>query len=181
MEYIAGLNTQTISFLFSLGFGLIIGILYDLVRTIRLIITPSKIVLYITDFLFILFAALATFLFCLTVTNGEVRWYILFGEIIGFFVYYFTFGVLAVRLTARIVRFVRKLFLKIIHIVFTPFRRLFAFLRQIFTHFVEKIQKKSKKTVKKSKFHLQIGKAMLYNLNDRMRLFCEKANKTKEK
>ncbi len=42
MDYIVGMPRQTTNFLLSLGFGFCIGVLYDVVRTIRLIFRRRK-------------------------------------------------------------------------------------------------------------------------------------------
>lgn len=181
MEYIESLGTQTGNFLFSLGFGLIVGISYDIVRTVRLVFTNSKKALYVTDFLFAVFSAFATFLFCLTVTEGEIRWYVILGEAIGFSVYYFSFGIIAVRFTDKTVGFIRKLSKKIFFVISSPFLKLFSFFKRKIGKIVEKTQKNTRKAVKKSKFHLQTDKALLYNLTNRMQKLCEKNKKTKEK
>lgn len=181
MEYIEGLSSQWHNFLLSLGFGMFLGVAYDVLRGIRLLITNSKKAIYFADFLFAVFSSVTTFLFCLTTTNGELRWYVIFAEITGFFVYYFTFGVLFMRFVDKTVSVFRKTIFSAFHVISLPFVRIFNKIKQLFAHFVEKTQKKLKKTVKKSKFHLQINRTLLYNLTDRMRLFGVKADKTKEK
>lgn len=181
MEYIVSLSSQTRNFLVSLGFGLLLGIAYDLIRTIRLIISSSTKSLYVSDFLFVIFSGFATFLFCLTITNGEIRWYVLFGELLGFLVYYFSFGIIVIHFTDKIVTGVRKFFFKAVSLILKPIRKLFDAFKKFFSKFAEKMHKKTKKTVKKSKFHLQINKALLYNLSDRMRLFYKKPKNSKEK
>ena len=52
MEYITSLSSQAKNFLFSLGFGVLIGVLYDLLRIVRMSVSSSKRALYITDFIF---------------------------------------------------------------------------------------------------------------------------------
>ena len=101
MEYITSLSSQAKNFLFSLGFGVLIGVLYDLLRIVRMSVSSSKRALYITDFIFVFTASVATFLFCLTVTDGQLRFYILFGEALGFFIYYLSFGIIAVKFSTK--------------------------------------------------------------------------------
>lgn len=144
MEYILSLSTQTKSFLLSLGFGLIIGILYDLLRVIRLLFFSSKIALFITDFLFSLISCILTFLFCLCVSNGEVRLYIIVGEIIGFGVFYFSFGAVAVKFSEKTVNKILKIIKRIISFIFSPFIKLFAVVSIKCTKIRKKVQKKAK-------------------------------------
>lgn len=84
MDYIVGMPRQTTNFLLSLGFGFCIGVLYDVVRTIRLIFGGGKRTVLIFDILYSAFAGLVTFIFSLVITNGMVMAYVVFGEMLGF-------------------------------------------------------------------------------------------------
>ena len=83
MDYIVGMPRQTTNFLLSLGFGFCIGVLYDVVRTIRLIFGGGKRTVLIFDILYSAFAGLVTFIFSLVITNGMVMAYVVFGEMLG--------------------------------------------------------------------------------------------------
>lgn len=114
MDYIVGMPRQTTNFLLSLGFGFCIGVLYDVVRTIRLIFGGGKRTVLIFDILYSAFAGLVTFIFSLVITNGMVMAYVVFGEMLGFFIYYITFGVFAVRFSERVTEAVKGFFIKIL-------------------------------------------------------------------
>ena len=58
----------------------------------------------IFDILYSAFAGLVTFIFSLVITNGMVMAYVVFGEMLGFFIYYITFGVFAVRFSERVTK-----------------------------------------------------------------------------
>ena len=75
-------------FLLSLGAGFVLGIVYDILRTIRLTISRGKIIIFIFDILYFLIFSLATFLFFLAINKGEFRSYMIFGEILGFIFYF---------------------------------------------------------------------------------------------
>lgn len=154
MEYILSLSTQTRSFLLSLGFGLIIGILYDVLRVVRILLSFSKIATYVTDFLFSVLSAVMTFLFCLSVTNGEVRLYIILGEFIGFSVFYLSFGTVAVKFSEKTVKKIFNVFRKFFRFIFSPFIKIFTVVSIKCT----KLRKKVQKTVKN---HKKIDKSPL--------------------
>lgn len=86
MDYIVGMPRQTTNFLLSLGFGFCIGVLYDVVRTIRLIFGGGKRTVLIFDILYSAFAGLVTFIFSLVITNGMVMAYV-FSERCSVFLY----------------------------------------------------------------------------------------------
>lgn len=138
------MSTQTKSFLYSLGFGLLIGILYDVLRVVRLIFSFSKTAVYITDFLFSLLSAVMTFLFCLSVTNGEVRSYIILGELIGFFVFYLSFGSVAVKFTEKSVKKIAAAFKRFFRLVFSPFIKIFKVISLKFSRLKKKVKKRGK-------------------------------------
>ena len=154
---------QTTNFLLSLGFGFCIGVLYDVVRTIRLIFGGGKRTVLIFDILYSAFAGLVTFIFSLVITNGMVMAYVVFGEMLGFFIYYITFGVFAARFSERVTEAVKGFFIKIFKAIATPFLKLFGFFKRVFGKISQKSRKKAVKAAKKSKIHLKLCGSLLYN------------------
>lgn len=181
MEYITSLSSQAKNFLFSLGFGVLIGVLYDLLRIVRMSVSSSKRALYITDFIFVFTASVATFLFCLTVTDGQLRFYILFGEALGFFIYYISFGIIAVRFSTKTVEKIKVFFKKAFHFIFTPFRKIFTSVSVLFKKVALKTRKSTKKSIKNAKILLQNDKSLLYNLNNNIHKLCHKPKRTEVK
>ena len=161
MDYIQGLSAQTEIFLLSLGFGFLLGILYDVFRTLRLIISKSDVFTVFMDVLYFMLCAFLIFCFNLVVDSGRIRIYVLFGDMLGWMIYYFTFGEISIKAVNRIVALVKGIF----GVFFKPILRL--------EHCVKRSMKKifsfSKKTIKKfnkkAKFDLQKHRSMVYNLN----------------
>ena len=122
--YLYGLSLaqQTKGFLLSLGFGFIMGIFYDLFRIIRISISKGRAAIIVSDILYCIFLCFSTFLFCLTVNEGEVRIYLLLGAGAGFFVYYFSLGVIVFSFSERIIGFIKKIIKAIFNIISFPFR-----------------------------------------------------------
>ncbi len=104
------LEDQTIYFLFSLLFGVILSALYDAVRVVRFLGFNSIKWIILTDVLYFLLCGFLTFLFALPFNNGSVRYFVLFGEAVGFIVYRFTLG----ELSARIYNVIIAVFSKIL-------------------------------------------------------------------
>lgn len=104
MIYLETIAEQTIIFFYSLGLGFLLGIAYDIVRIIKLSISQKKKTVFLQDIIYAVFVALTTLLFLLATTNGELRFYALFGELIGFLVYYFAFGLIVVKVSRKIIR-----------------------------------------------------------------------------
>lgn len=75
---------QTIGFLLSMCVGCVFCFLYDILRALRKVGINSFFMVAITDVLIWMFYAFVTFIFLMATTNGEIRAYVLFGELIGF-------------------------------------------------------------------------------------------------
>ncbi len=162
--YSLSLARQTQAFLMSLGFGFIMGIFYDVFRIIRLCISKGRVAFIITDMLYCIFLCFCTFLFFLTVNEGEIRAYILIGEASGFAVYYFSLGAVIFSVSERIIFLIKKTVRGFFKIIFFPFKWIFGKIRGFFNKFVKKSRKSSKNIKNKSNFLLKVNKQMLYNL-----------------
>ncbi len=160
MEYIQGISSQTALFFLSLGFGFLLGVLYDVFRTVRLIVSGGERFVFVMDFLYFAACGVLSFFFLLVTDEGRLRIYTLAGEMLGWMIYYFSFGAVAVRVTSAVARLFRRMFSSLLsagNFVFrkivAPFEKLFVFLR-----------KRIKKSDKKTKYILQKQKGIVYNL-----------------
>ncbi len=161
MDYIQGLSEQTEIFFLSLGFGFLLGIVYDIFRTLRLIISRSAIFTVFMDILYFVLCAVLIFSFNLVVDSGKIRIYVLLGDVLGWLIYYFSLGEISVKVSNKIISSFRKLFRS----VSKPFLRLKnRFGKKIsgLTSFSKKIIRKFNK---KLNFDLQKYASMVYNLN----------------
>lgn len=160
MVYIQGIAEQTQIFLYSLGFGFLLGVLYDVFRTLRLIISRSKSFVFFADLLYFILCSFLTFFFIMVVDSGRVRLYVALGEILGWFIYYFSFGAIAIRFTNTVTTFFRRVFSGVFNLIKRVF---FKFGRK-----TGKIASSGKKIMRKSnkklKFNLQKHKGLVYNL-----------------
>ena len=162
--YSFSLAVQTKSFLLSLGMGFLLGIIYDLIRIIRISISNKKIGVVISDLLFCVIACLGTFLFCLTVNEGEIRLYLILGETAGFFTYYFSLGIIIFSYSEKIINFIKKALKNFFRIILFPFIWIFEKSKTLFKKTINKRRKNNKKLKNKSKFLLKVNKLLLYNL-----------------
>ncbi len=166
--YSLSLADQTKGFLLSLGFGFLMGILYDLVRIVRISISKSKKLILIFDLLYCIFLGFCSYIFFLVVNEGDIRGFLLLGEGIGFAIYYFSLGIVVFTASEKIVDTIKKVILKFLKIVFFPFVWVFKKLKSLLEKFAKKWNKKSKKIKNKSKFHLKLHKHLLYNQGVKM-------------
>lgn len=144
MIYLPTIADQTKVFMLSLGMGFILGILYDVFRVIRLIITDKPRAFIFQDMLYFALCTLISFMFLLGVNNGKLRSFELAGEILGWLVYYFTFGTVAIRFGNLVISTVKKLLNFIFGIIFRPifkfFFKLVNFFKKILKYFMKKLK-----------------------------------------
>ncbi|MBR3780276.1 MAG: spore cortex biosynthesis protein YabQ [Clostridia bacterium] len=161
MDYIQGLSVQTEIFLLALGFGFILGILYDVFRTVRMIISDSPMFTFSMDVMYFLVCAFLFFSFNLVVDSGKIRLYVILGEALGWLIYYFSLGEISLRISNATVSFARRA----LTAIFKPFLRLFNLLNSKFKKIALFSRKIIRKFKKKAKYDLQKHKGMVYNLN----------------
>lgn len=66
--------------------GVVISIIYSIFKSIRKVLRCSIISIVIQDLIFSIIASLLTFLILLVRVKGEIRWFVLFFELIGFII-----------------------------------------------------------------------------------------------
>lgn len=80
-------SRQLMEFFTSALFGLSCGMLYDITAVIRGYFKGKKLICALIDVLFCITSAIALMAFLLLVTDGRLRWYVILGIILGFFIY----------------------------------------------------------------------------------------------
>ncbi len=98
-------NLQLLGFLYSLVLGMIYSVFYDLFRTIRILKHHKNLTVFFEDIFYFLLLCVATFLFLLSITNGEIRAYILFGIALGFLIFNRLFSKLFVKVFFKVLKF----------------------------------------------------------------------------
>lgn len=160
MEYIQGLSAQTRIFFYSLGFGFLLGILYDVFRTVRTVISNSRGFVLFMDLLYFTVCAFLIFCFNMVVDSGHIRIYIALGELLGWLVYYFSFGAIAMKAGNAVSAFIKRL----LKLIFKPFGIIIQKMRRKMRHFGGFCKKTIRKNDKKTKFILQKHRSIVYNL-----------------
>jgi hypothetical protein len=149
--------------LLSLGFGFALGILYDLFRIARLLTNKNgRAALLVQDILYCLFCTALSFFFFLAAGDGTVRLYLLGGEILGWLVYYLSFGTVALRFSEWLVRQLRRLFKFLLRIFTAPFLWFLRLLEKAAAP-LRKCRISLKKVHKNLHFGLHFTHGMVYN------------------
>ncbi len=100
---------ETVLFFFSCLFGVGLGVLYDVFRVLRLILSPPRGLLFALDVLYALLCCVVLFFFFLIFNNGLPRVFLLLGSFLGAVIYRLTVSRLVLSLFGRAWRGVRRI------------------------------------------------------------------------
>lgn len=104
---------QGILFLIYITTGILIGLIFDLFRSLRKSIKTSNIATYIEDILFWTIVGFIIINIILKFNYGELRLYIFIGIIIGATIYFLTLSKIIVKYTAIFFKFLINIFCKV--------------------------------------------------------------------
>ncbi len=90
-------ETELSLFALSIAIGAIFGVIYEVTRIVRIIFPHRSWMVFIEDMLFMLFCGFWFFIFSMTFARGQLRGFLLLGNLLGFFFYIFTLGELVKR------------------------------------------------------------------------------------
>lgn len=158
-ETFFSVHEQLLLFGLSCVFGAALGIFYDVFRTLRIIFPHNSWLVVIEDVLFMSGYAIFLSVFASAAARGELRFYYVIGNFLGFVIYFFTVG-------SAVISVMRKLFYvlrKAVSLIMRPFHMIYVFLREkAGLKFVgsSKFFVKSLKNVKRL---LRKGPGLLYN------------------
>ncbi len=158
------LGVQWSGILIALVTGALLGAAYDALRLIRLLLSGQKRHVVVQDFFFMLFAAFVTYLVCLAVSYGMIRFYVIACEIIGACVYLLSIGQITGRIATLIYKVFRAIFGFCWRIFFRPIFAFFSAVARWFWHKCTALQKVTKKCQKNHKNPLKHKPHLVYNL-----------------
>lgn len=83
-------NLQISAFLFSVVLGVVFEFFYDVFRALRRAVFHKNIFVFFEDIIYFCIISVLSFIYFLSVTNGEIRGFVLLGILLGFLGLYFT-------------------------------------------------------------------------------------------
>lgn len=171
LESFFTVSEQLKLFLLSCLFGVPIGIVFDVFRTLRIIFPHGKIIVMLEDILF--FAMYGVFLMSFTIATArsEFRVYFCIGNFIGFVLYYFTVGNIMVNVIRIIFTFLKR----VLCVIFCPIGKRIVLLYEKNRDFFCKSLQNAKIRKKNSQTPLIVECDLLYNNK------VSKKNKKKER
>lgn len=157
------LSLQYQNLLTALGGGFALGLMYDMLRFLRIVCPKRKILLAAADILFPIFAALITYLIALSINYGIVRFYIAAGEIVGFIIYRVSISYFFFPKLSGVFNAVKRVFTKAFSHIVKPINAADRFIEKKRDGFAPAIAKKTKKLNLFHKIDLKRRTYVLYN------------------
>lgn len=162
--YTVDQSEQLLIFLASLGVGFLLGVLYDFLRAVRLSVTRGRAAVVVFDLLYFFLFGFLTYIFILAANKGEVRSYIIIGELLGGAFYYFSFGIAVMKLTDRFVALLKRFYAFLFKIISAPFRFVGKIISKVFRKISGFLKKSGKNSEKMRKKVLPKVRLYVYNL-----------------
>ena len=103
------LTDQTLTFLYSVLSGMLLGVIYIIFKCLRKAFKNRKLPTVVFDVTFMLVFTAVTCLFSIGFTNGFVRYYVIAGELAGFILVKLTLGIALYKLFELIFKLFSKI------------------------------------------------------------------------
>lgn len=145
-------NIDFLLFFYCIIAGAVLCIFRDVISAIRKNVKIGGVLSFILDFFFFVIAAILTFLMQFIYSNGQIRWYIWTGELVGY---------VCSRLTLSLVNAIwMNALIKLIKIILKPIK---SFIQRLVSAIITKAENIFNKTHSNSKKCLKNVCDMLYN------------------
>lgn len=146
---------ETRLFLLSLAVGAGMSFLYDLLRVLRRRTAHRAAAVSLEDILYFLLCALLHFAFVLKDNRGQLRGYILVGELLGWVCWHLSAGAVLVEAGSRLLGIVQRVVAGILRVLLFPAVLFVSSDEKDFGSFVEGAGKNFKKSYTKGEIYLE--------------------------
>ena len=157
------LAEQTLFFLEAILLGFSFGLLYDALRITRVALPTPGWVLFLEDVFFFMVCAVGTFFFLMRAIDGQVRFFILIGEILGLVIYFNSLSILVMGVSQAVIRFIKAVLRFICERILLPIWRLMYNLVVLVMRPVRFLSFQMKKMIQRCKYSLKVRRKVLYN------------------
>ena len=121
-------NSQALLFITSVEIGILMGILYDLIRISRKIVKHPNFLVQIEDMLYWIVCGLIGF-YMLYITNyAAIRPFIFIGMILGAIFYFTTFSIVFMKIATIVINYIKELLKKVFRLLLIPTRGVIHFI-----------------------------------------------------
>ena len=125
-------------FLYSVGFGFLSALFYDVFKTVQICFFDSNKGLFLKDLFYALTFSYSSFLFVLAVNNGKIRIYLIVGMLLGFVCWFTSLSAYFTNFFRLLINRLKSIFFFVSKIITFPLR---AFSLLIYDKFLKKFLK----------------------------------------
>ena len=140
-------NQALLFFIFVIN-GLLIGIVFDIFRILRISFKTKDFVTYIEDIAFWLITGAIVLYSIFIFNNGEIRFFIFIGIIIGVILYMMLFSSNVIKISVLIIKFLKKIIIIPIKILKKPITMITINIRKTIREKRKSIKQKNVKIAK---------------------------------
>ena len=134
------INQAYLFFIFTL-LGLLIGLLFDFFRVLRIVFKTSNLVTYIEDLIFWIITGLIVLYSIFRFNNGEIRLFMFLGIGIGIIIYILIFSIHIVNFNVVILTFATNITMKLLKILLYPIKFSINIIKNLTKNFIIKGRK----------------------------------------
>ena len=129
--------------------GVFFGAVYNVARVVRAFFKHNRVMVFLEDFLYMLFVSLCFFVFSMELVRGQLRFFVLAGNLLGFSLFHLTAGNFVVMVARKTAFLLRKwIFMPIYGRIFQPmlmgFRKKLTKTTQVFVQKSKRLKKVKK-------------------------------------
>ena len=121
MRYAQPLSDQVLVFISSMGPGVLIGFIYDVIFSFLRTFGNRRVLTIIADLLFALTATMISFFYMVVYNSGTVRLNIVIAQLMGAVAFHYSMG----KYVEKTVSFIARILTKLINIILRPFELVF--------------------------------------------------------
>ena len=137
----AELTRQIYLFILFIFNGSIIGVFFDIFRILRKSFKTNDLITSIQDILFCVITGIFLIYSIFIFNNGEIRLYVIIGLLIGLSLYMLLLSKHIIKISVCIIKFLKKIFSFVIHIISVPIKILISILKKPCTFILTIIKK----------------------------------------
>ena len=125
-------TNQAYLFLIFVLNGLLIGFIFDIFRILRISFKTKDFVTYIQDILFWLITGAIVLYSIFVFNNGEIRFYMFLGMVIGVILYILLFSKYIIKFNVQLINIIKIIIHKCLNIILVPITFIKKLLKKIF-------------------------------------------------
>lgn len=117
-------SNQSMLFITAVEIGILMGVLFDLIRIFRKLIKHPNFFVQIEDMLYWVLCGFVAFYMLYICNYAEIRPYIFIGIVLGGIFYFCTFSIIFMKIATIVINYIKKLIQKLVQLLLIPLRAL---------------------------------------------------------